>query len=145
MNTKVLSTAILGAADGVTTIGGVIIGGIAADISHANLGKAAIAGAVSSTVSMMGGQWLSEGVTDWIAVGAMGAGAFLGAALPALPLILISGAWVYIAIGLMALLVGIMVGELRHRCLCKTRRLAYAQTLLVIMTGIALGYLVGRL
>jgi F0F1-type ATP synthase membrane subunit c/vacuolar-type H+-ATPase subunit K len=59
-------------------------------------------------------------------------------------LLLVNGIAVYIAICCVAIGVGILVGELRHYVLGRRRWIAWAQTLMVIVLGVGIGFLVGK-
>lgn len=136
-----VAAGVLGAADGVTSISGVIAGGAAAHISHKALAVTALGGALAATVSMGGAEMLSEDATDWPAIGAMAIGTLAGAGLPAIPL-LFGGEWW--AVGLIAFALSLVVGEVRHRALGKSWWLCEVQTLAVLIVGGLVGYGAGR-
>lgn len=137
---------ILGAADGVTSVaGGVIAGGAAAGVDHSALAATAIGGALAATVSMGGAELLSEEITDWAAVAAIGIGTICGAALPAIPLLFISGVAGWVSVALIAAAVAVVVGEFRHRSTCRHRLNAYLLTATVICVGAGVGWAAGHL
>lgn len=131
----------LGGADGVTSIAGVIAGGTAAHVAHNALAVTVLGGALASTESMAGAEWLAEGETEWPAVGMMAAGTLVGSALPAIPLFLGAGWW---AVALVALGLSIVVGEVRHRMTGRNWWVCQAQTLGILVLGGLLGYGAGR-
>jgi|SRR5579875_38532 len=135
---------ILGAADGVTSIAGVIAGGAAAHVGHAALGVTALGGALAATVSMGGAELLSEDATDWRAVAAMGVGTLLGSALPALPLLFVGGPTAWLAVAAVALAVAFVVGFVKHRSGNRQLTSALALTLAVLVVGGLVGYGAGR-
>ena len=143
MNARV-SAGILGAADGVTSISGVIAGAAAAGVGHAAIAVTAIGGALAATVSMAGAELLSEDSTDWSAIGAMAAGTLLGSALPAVPLLALKGSAAWIAVLVVAVVIGLLVAlvraEITHRSIPK----AAAQTLGILTLGGLVGYGAGR-
>lgn len=136
---------ILGSADGVTSIAGVVAGGAGAGVGHAALAVTAIGGAFAATVSMGGAEMLSEAATDWSNVEAMAVGTLGGAALPAVPLLALTGALAWVAVLLVSLVIAVTVGEVRHRNSHQARSVAWAQTLAVLVVGAAVGYAAGRL
>ena len=140
-----ISSAILGSADGVSSVAGVIAGGTGATVGHPQLGATALGYALAGCISMAGGEWLSEGRTDWSAVAAMATGSFLGAALPALPLLLVSGTAAMVVVIIVSLLVAGIVGEVRARATDQSRLSAIGRSLLVLVGGGVVGYAAGRL
>lgn len=135
---------ILGAADGVTSIAGVVAGGAASHVGHAALGLVAIGGALAATVSMAGSELLSEDATDWRAVRAMAIGTLAGSALPAIPLLLLGGIVAWAALVAVSVSIGLAVGVVRARTARIGRARAIGQTLLVLGLGAAVGYTAGR-
>lgn len=144
MNHRIAS-GILGAADGVTSIAGVIAGGAASGTSHGKVAVIAIGGALAATVSMAGAELLSEDTTDWRSIEAMGAGTLLGSALPALPLLIAAGRAAWIAVVLISIVLGLLVGFVRARTCNRPIVKAVLQTLAVLGTGAVVGYGAGRL
>lgn len=136
---------VLGAADGVTSISGVVAGGAAAGIGHAALAVTAIGGALAATVSMAGAELLSEDTTDWEAVLAMAAGTVIGAAAPAVPLVFVAGTAGWAAVTVVSIAVAVAVGEVRYRAERRGRTAAYLLTGLVLACGAAIGWLAGAL
>ena len=144
MNHRIAS-GLLGASDGTCSIAGVIAGGAAAGIGHNALAVTAIGGALAATVSMGGAEMLAEDATDWGAIGAMGTGTLLGSALPALPLLAMSGHAAWGAVLAVSLLIGLAVGWVRARTTHRTLPQSIAQTLAVLALGGAVGYAAGTL
>ena len=140
-----LKAAILGAADGACSIGGVIAGGMAAHIPNHALGFTAIAGGLAATVSMAGAEMLSEDTAAWTSVTAMGVGTLLGAALPAAPLLLLAGAAGWIAVACTSVAIGCLVGIVRSRVTRRRPLLSIVQTLAVLGIGGLVGYGAGLL
>lgn len=138
MNARV-AAGVLGAADGVTSISGVIAGGAGSHVAHAALAHAALGGALAATVSMAGGEMLSQDAVDWRAVGAMGMGTALGSALPALPLLWAAGFGGWGLVVAIALVIGLAVGLVRSRTTGRPLGLSLAQTLLVLGFGAGVG------
>lgn len=143
MNSRI-SAAVLGSADGVTSIAGVIAGGAAAHVSHVALGVTALGGALAATVSMGGAEMLAQDATDWPAVAAMGVGTLAGSAVPALPLLVASGAVAWAVIVAVSLAFGVVVGAVRARTTGRAFAVAAAQTLAVLGAGGLVGYGAGR-
>lgn len=143
MNPRI-KAGVLGAADGATSIAGVVAGGAGAGIGHQALAVTAIGGALAAAVSMAGAEWLSEDRTDWQAVKAMAAGTLLGAALPALPLLFVNGLLAVLLVVVVSLAVGVAVGETRYRAGKTTRLKAYSATVAVLCAGALVGWLAGR-
>lgn len=139
-----ISAAVLGSADGVTSIAGVIAGGAAAHVSHGALAVTALGGALAATVSMGGAELLSEAHTDWGAIGSMGVGTVLGSALPAFPLLVAGGVVAWIAVAGVSVVLGMVVGLVRSRAAKRPLALAMGQTLAVLVLGGAVGYGAGR-
>lgn len=139
------ASGILGAADGVTSIAGVIAGGAAAGVTHSALAVTALGGALAATVSMGGAELLSQDATDWGAIAAMGFGTLGGSALPALPLLFSASPAAWWGVVALAVAIGVAVGYVR--CWTTGRRLlrAVVQTLVVLALGGAVGYAVGIL
>lgn len=142
---RAVATSILGSADGVTSIAGVIAGGAGAGVGHTALAVTAIGGALAATVSMAGAELLSEAATDWGAISAMGVGTLFGSALPAVPLLAMGGTSAWIAVTVVALAIGVLVGLVRARTAHKGFVRAVGQTLLVLGAGALVGYGAGRL
>lgn len=134
----------MGASDGAVSIAGVIAGG-AAHIPHPLLARAAIGGALAATVSMAGGEMLSQDTTDWGAAGTMGLGTLLGSALPALPLFLLSSAAAWFVVASVATMIGLAVGFVRARTTHRRLRIAISQTTLVLVLGACVGFGAGLL
>ena len=139
-----VSAAVLGSADGVTSIAGVIAGGAAAHVSHVALGVTAVGGALAATVSMGGAEMLAQDTTDWPAVAAMGVGTLGGSALPALPLLVASGPVAWLAIVGLSIGFGVAVGAVRARTTHRSFWTAAAQTLGVLAAGGLVGFGAGR-
>lgn len=140
MNAASLKAAVLGSADGTTSIAGVIAGAAATGTGHAGIAKIALGGALAATVSMAGAEMLSESKTDWGAVCAMGLGTLLGSGLPALPLFALRGLSAWLAVLAVGVVLACAVGEVRARANHGRRRRTYAQTLAVLAVGGAVGY-----
>lgn len=138
------SAAVLGSADGVTSIAGVIAGGAAAGVGHEAVAVTAIGGALAATVSMAGAEMLSQNATDWEAIESMGAGTLLGSALPAVPLFVLTGPFAWVAVLGVAFVIAVVVGVVRHRTTDRPLVPAVALTLAVIAAGGAVGYGAGR-
>lgn len=143
VNSKI-KAGVLGAADGATSIAGVVAGGAGAGVGHQALAVTAIGGALAAAVSMAGAEWLSEDATDWSAVKAMAAGTLIGAALPSLPLLFTSGLLAVALVVGVSLAVGAAVAETRHRSTKTGRARAYAGTVAVLAAGALVGWLAGR-
>lgn len=137
-----MRAAILGAADGVTSIAGVVAAAGVASGPH-KVARIALAGAASATISMAGGEFLSEEKTDWGSVGAMAAGTLLGSALPVLPLLVVAGTTGWALVVVVSLLIAVAVGEVRSRMRHITRATSYSVTVLLVVAGAAVGYLCG--
>ena len=138
-----LAAGVLGAADGVTSISGVIAGGAASHVGHAALAVVALGGALAATVSMAGAELLSEDDTDWEAIGAMGVGTLGGSALPAVPLLALSGSEAWIAVLAVSVAIAAVVAQVRHRTTNRGLLRATAQTMAVLALGGAVGYAAG--
>lgn len=138
-----ISAAILGAADGTCSISGVIAGGAAAHASDPKIAVIALGGAAAATVSMAGGEFLSEDHADALAIFAMGAGTLLGSALPALPLLLLSGFGVWPAVIAVSLLIGLAVAYVRAKSTGRPSKKAATQTFAVLIVAGLVGYLAG--
>lgn len=138
------SAGVLGSADGVTSIAGVIAGGAAAGVSHEALAITAVGGALAATVSMAGAEMLSQDATDWPSIMAMGAGTLLGSALPAVPLFVLTRLVAWVAVVAVALVIGLLVGFVRHKTTGRALVPAIALTLLVLSIGALVGYGAGR-
>jgi VIT1/CCC1 family predicted Fe2+/Mn2+ transporter len=137
--------AILGAADGVTSIAGVVAGGAGAGVSHTALALTAIGGAAAATVSMGGAEWLSATRPRAADAVAMGVGTLAGGALPALPLVWLSGSEAWLAISIVALVLAVVVGLVRAHMRRTARPVAIMQTIAVLGAGALVGYAAGRL
>ena len=138
-----ISSGLLGAADGTTSIAGVIAGGAASHLVNAKIAVVALGGAAAATISMAGAEMLSEGETDWGAIGAMGAGTFAGSAIPAVPLLGARGSIAWALVVAFSALLAWAVGEVRACTLQRPRVIAYAQTLAVLTLGAGVGYAAG--
>jgi VIT1/CCC1 family predicted Fe2+/Mn2+ transporter len=134
--------ALLGAADGVTSISGVVAAAGATSSAH-HTAVVAVAGAVSATVSMAGAELISEDEVDASAVISMGIGTLLGSALPVVPLLLVAGLLGWGMVALVSLGIACAVGEIRARSSHRSRKSAYSVTLLLVTFGAALGYVLG--
>ena len=143
MNAR-MKAAVLGAADGATSIAGVVAGGAGAGVGHQALAVTAIGGALAATVSMGGAEWLSEASTDWHAVETMALGTLIGAGLPGVPLLFCAGNLATLLVVVVSLLVGLAVGETRFRSGRGSRVKSYTCTLAVLVAGAAVGWLAGR-
>ena len=143
MNHRVAS-GVLGSADGVTSIAGVIAGGAAAGVGHVALAVTAVGGALAATVSMAGAELLAEDRTDWGAIAAMGAGTLAGSALPAVPLFAAAGTGAWLGVLAVALVLGVLVGVVRARTTGRSLWKAVLQALGVLAAGGAVGYAAGR-
>lgn len=132
MNDK--PTATFGLEDGTSSAMGVILG---AGISLGTRGLlvAAVALAVSASVSMAGGQWLATG--DKHQAGVMGGSTAVGSFLPAMPWLFLSGLPAFALCILVALCLGALIAELRPG----GRASSYAVTFGVL--GVATGAAVG--
>ncbi len=134
---------VLGAADGVTSVAGIIAAGAAQHAGHSRLGLIAIGGALSATVSMAGAELLSEDSIDRGAIAAMAVGTLVGAGAPAVPLILVGGALGWVAVAIIALAVTFAVGEVRHRATAAGRARAYGVTVAILAAGALVGFAAG--
>jgi VIT1/CCC1 family predicted Fe2+/Mn2+ transporter len=142
MNHRVAS-GILGAADGVTSIAGVIAGGAASGTAHSKIAVIAIGGALAATVSMGGAELLSEDATDWTAILAMGLGTLGGSALPAIPLLVLHGPLSWFVVAAVSLAIGVVVGFVRAHTTHRRYLRAVLQTLAVLLCGGIVGYAAG--
>ena len=140
-----ISAGLLGAADGCTSIAGVIAGGAGAHVAHNALAVTALGGALAATVSMGGAEMLSEDKTDWGSIVAMGLGTLLGAAVPALPLLALAGSVAWIAVACTSVAIGCLVGIVRSRVTHRRPLLSIVQTLAVLGIGGLVGYGAGLL
>lgn len=140
-----LAAGVLGAADGATSIAGVIAGGAAAHVAHSALAVTALGGALAATVSMGGAELLSQDATDWGAVVAMGLGTLGGSAFPAVPLFVAGGRGGALAVVLVTLGLGVVVGWVRAHGTGRHFLRALGQTLAVLGAGGFVGYGAGRL
>ena len=136
---------ILGAADGVTSISGVIAGAGAGGGTHLRVAGTAIGGALAATISMAGAEMLSEGATDWAAIRYMGAGTALGAGLPAVPLLAVGGTLGWVLVAVVSAALAVIVGEAHYRMTRYGRIQAYALTAAILTAGAAAGWAAGRL
>lgn len=135
---------ILGAADGVTSISGVVAGGAAAGVGHVALAVTAIGGAFAATVSMAGAELLSETSTDWKSIQTIGGGTLVGAGIPAVPLLFLRG-WIgWAAVAVVSMFVAVAVGETRYRSSRRSRKKAYVLTFAVLAAGGIVGWVAGR-
>lgn len=139
-----VAAGILGVSDGATSIAGVIAGGAAAGVSHHALGVTAVGGALAAATSMAGAELLSQDSTDWRAIAAMGTGTLLGSALPALPLLVMSGRLAWLAVVCVSLALGCCVGFVRHRTTGRPVGRSLTQTLAVLAAGGFVGFGAGR-
>ncbi len=139
-----ISTAILGTSDGATSIAGVIAGAAGAGVAHSAIAVSAIGGAFAATVSMSGGELLSESTTDWYAIGSMGAGTLLGSALPAMPLLFVTGTGSTLAVIGVDVLIGLLVGYVRARATNTRVIKSQIQSLAIITAGGLAGLFAGR-
>jgi VIT1/CCC1 family predicted Fe2+/Mn2+ transporter len=139
-----VSAAILGTSDGATSIAGVIAGAAGAGVTHSAIAVSALGGAFAATVSMSGGELLSESATDWEAIGSMGGGTLIGSALPALPLLFIAGGSATMAVIAVDVLIGLLVGYVRARATDTRVIKAQFQSLAIITVGALVGLLAGR-
>ena len=142
-----IAAAILGGADGITSISGVVAGGAAAHIGHDALGRTVLAGALAAAESMAGGELLSETRTDWGAVGSMGIGTLVGSGLPALPLFLGGVTSAGIPLLLLLAIAGaavVIIGLVRARVTHRSKSKSILQTLGVLLLGAAIGFVAGK-
>lgn len=127
-------TATFGLEDGTSSAMGVILG---AGISLGTRGLlvAAVALAVSASVSMAGGQWLATGDKRQATI--MGLSTTVGSFFPAVPWLFLSGLPAFALCILVALFLGALIAELRPG----PRASSYAVTFGVL--GVATGAAVG--
>lgn len=140
-----IKAAILGSADGVTSISGIIAAGAASGTPHAILGITALGGALASTVSMAGAEMISEDKTDWNAIFAMGIGTIAGAGSPAIPLLLLSGFLAILIVILVSITIALIVSEIRHRNCGISRKKAMLGTFAILALGALVGLGMGLL
>lgn len=120
---------IFGLADGAMSITGVVL---YASGHSSIVFPVAVAGGVSSAVSMAGGEWLSESSAGPRAAAAMGAATLAGSILPAAPYAFLHG-WHAPAVALCLLAaVAVVVARLRQH-----RAHPYAETLAVLTVVLA--------
>jgi len=116
--------AIFGGFDGTATLLGVVIYLL---LTHPGLiFPTAVSGAISSAVSMGGGEFLSESDTGLAASGVMAAATFTGAVLPAVPFAFTTGVPAITACALICAGIGLVVAWMRHT---PSRVVAVTQTL----------------
>lgn len=131
---------ILGSSDGTVSISGVVAAAAAQHTANGAIAKLAIAGALASAVSMAGAEMNSEKQTNLLNMVSMGLGTLMGAALPALPLLVLNGLAGWVAVALVCLVLGLAVSEIRYRMTRFGRLRTYTRTLLIMAIGIAVGW-----
>jgi hypothetical protein len=133
--------AIFGAFDGAASLLGVVI---YLAITHPVLiFPAAVSGAISSAISMGGGEWLSDSVHGLAASAVMAAATFTGALAPALPFAFISGPPAVISAAGICLLIAVIVAAMRAgrplpRALAETLGILAAVVAVVLACGLIL-------
>jgi VIT1/CCC1 family predicted Fe2+/Mn2+ transporter len=120
---SLLKPAILGGFDGTASLLGVIIFLL---LSHpALIFPAAASGAISSAISMGGGEFLSDSGNGLAASGVMAAATFTGAILPAVPFAFGTGPLAVTGCSLVIIAIGAAVSAMRPN---RGRPLALAET-----------------
>lgn len=133
-----LRPAILGAADGVVSISGLIAAG-ARGTSHSHLAIIGLGAALAATWSMANAELASEEKTDWPAVGGMAVGTLAGGALPVVPLLLLGGALGWVAVVAVAVAIALIVGRVR----CQVNHRPVWNNELTTLAGLAIGFGLG--
>jgi hypothetical protein len=132
---KLAAPAILGAFDGCASLIGVVI---YLAVTHPSLiFPAALAGALSSAVSMGGGEFLSDSDSGWAASGVMAAATLGGALAPAIPFAFGDGPASIAGCAVICILVIITVAALREN---RGRRLALAQTAGLLTAAVTVAF-----
>ena len=140
MNQRLLRPAVFGLSDGMMSLLGVVL----YLLGHRDLiFPAAVSGAISSALSMAGGEWLSESDNGLGASCVMGVATGLGSVLPALPYAFGSGP---VAIGMSVAIcigIGIAVALMRPnrrpvRALAETGAVLAAIFVAVLLCGLFL-------
>lgn len=140
MKQRLLKPAIFGLSDGMMSLLGVVL----YLLGHQDLiFPAAVSGAISSALSMAGGEWLSESDSGLRASCVMGAATGLGGVLPALPFAFASGRvalgfMVVICLGIGALVALMRGGRSRGRAFAETGAVLAAIFLAVLLCGLFL-------
>ena len=140
MKQRLLKPAIFGLSDGMMSLLGVVL----YLLGHQDLiFPAAVSGAISSALSMAGGEWLSESDSGLGASCVMGAATGLGGMLPALPFAFTSGRtalgfMVVICLGIGALVALMRTGRSRLRAFAETAAVLAAIFLAVLLCGLFL-------
>lgn len=135
-----LKPAIFGLSDGMMSLLGVVL----YLLGHQSLVfPAALSGAISSALSMAGGEWLSESDSGLGASLVMGAATGLGGVLPALPFAFASGRMalgfmVLISMGIGALVALMRTGRSRVRAFTETAAVLATIFLAVLLCGLFL-------
>lgn len=140
MKSHLLKPAIFGLSDGMMSLLGVVL----YLLGHQSLiFPAAVSGAISSALSMAGGEWLSESDSGFGSSCVMGAATGLGGVLPALPFAVSSGrlalgCMVVICLGIGALVALMRTGRSRARAFVETAVVLAAIFLAVLLCGLFL-------
>jgi VIT1/CCC1 family predicted Fe2+/Mn2+ transporter len=124
MDGKLARPIIFGLSDGAMSIVGVVL--YASGHSEMVL-PLAVSGGVSASISMAGGEWLSDSENGFWASAAMGAATLAGSVAPAIPYVFLKGAEAYAVAGVMLVGVAAIVARLR-----KNREHPYRETGLVL-------------
>jgi hypothetical protein len=130
---SLLKPAILGGFDGTASLLGVVIYLL---LTHPGLiFPTAASGAVSSAISMGGGEFLSDSDNGLPASGVMAAATFAGAVLPAVPFAFGAGPFEIAACSMIIIGIGVAVSAMRPN---RGRSLALAETfgLLALVAGV---------
>jgi VIT1/CCC1 family predicted Fe2+/Mn2+ transporter len=110
---QVRRQAVFGLADGAMSITGVVL---YAAGQHAKVFPYALAGGVSASLSMAGGEWLSQSDTGLGGAAMMGAATLAGSLIPALPYLLLTGiAAPAVAVVLLAAVAALIARMRAHR------------------------------
>lgn len=122
---------ILGAADGLVIMLGLVAGMAVAHQAASAIWHAALAGGVAELVGMTAGMWLSDGEARFPRALACGVASLVACVLPAVPYALSSGAWALTATGALITLSGVVVAWLRPA----HNAAAFAQTFGVLVVA----------
>lgn len=125
--------AIFGSFDGAASLIGVTIYLL---LSHhpALIFPVAVSGAISSAVSMGGGEWLSDSLNGLTASTVMAIATFTGAILPAVPFAFLTGPAAVAECGIICVCIAVAVSALRPE---RSLPLALAETLGILIVVVA--------
>jgi hypothetical protein len=131
--------AILGAFDGTASLLGVVVYLL---VTHpALIFPAALSGAISSAVSMGGGEWLSDSDSGPGASAVMAGATFAGAVLPAIPFAVTSGLAAVAASAVICGCIGISVSAMRPRRLARALAETFGILAVILAVVLACGLL----